>query len=118
MRNAVTTEEIQSVCSYIGDDQTVANYFGVSRGRVERVRENMPRSIPRWMHRANTVETPSTTGGHNSHLIAADDAEAGSRRLNESIQSLFRDWEKRHGFKEGAAQILLPAGYTPEREVA
>jgi hypothetical protein len=111
----LTDQQIEAVCAYINDDQTVANYFGISRRRAESVRANMHQSIPRWLFRS--LET-NGNAGTNSHLAAADEAEAGSRRLNEAIQRLFRKWERIHGFQEGAAQILLPAGWSEEREAA
>lgn len=113
--------EIARVCSYLKDDQTVANYFGIPREHVERVRASVTPTKPRWLFRAPMTDGGNTDSyGTNSHLAAADEAEAGSRRLNERIQRLFRKWERIHGFREGAAQILLPNGYVPEqrREVA
>lgn len=38
-------------------------------------------------------------------------AELASRELKEATQALFRRWERENGFVEGAAQILLPAGW-------
>lgn len=45
--------------------------------------------------------------------VRENDAEIGSRLMNERLQALFREWERRHGFVEGAAETLLPAGYSP-----
>lgn len=42
-----------------------------------------------------------------------NDAIKGSRQLETATRSLFRKWEQDNGFVEGAAQILLPAGYRP-----
>jgi hypothetical protein len=38
-------------------------------------------------------------------------AEQGSTALKDRIDTLFRNWEHDNGFVEGAAKILLPAGW-------
>lgn len=56
--------------------------------------------------------------GFQAQRLAEEDAETGSRNLRAATQSLFRNWEREHGFQSGAAAILLPAGYNPDREAA
>jgi hypothetical protein len=41
-------------------------------------------------------------------------AELASNELRDRTQALFRKWERRHGFQEGAGELLLPAGYRPQ----
>ena len=110
-------DEIEVVCGYIKDDASVAAYFGVSPERVAQVRAQMP-SAPRWLFRSPKIEGGNSSSGINAHLVAAEDAERGSRILNERIQALFRKWEDQNGFQRGAAQILLPAGYAPRKIAA
>ena len=107
--------EIEAVCSYIKDDQTVANYFGIPRERVATVRGKM-RTYKHWRYVGVRSESPDQAWGLNSHVVAADEAELGSRKLNAAYQRMFRKWEEEHGFQKGAAEILLPAGYVPENE--
>lgn len=45
---------------------------------------------------------------------AEEEAEHGSAQLLEAHQALFRNWERLHGFVEGAGKILLPAGWAAE----
>jgi hypothetical protein len=111
MTYATSDHEIELVCGYINDDQTVADYFGVSRERVEHVRSEMKKQVPRWLFRSPHEERRASSG-IDSHMDAADDAERGSRKLNEALQSLFHKWEQKHGFQPGAGKILLPAGYS------
>jgi hypothetical protein len=108
--------EIERVCRYMRDDQTVANYFGIARAQVENIRANMRQPAEDFRFKPERRVEQNESRGINSHLLAADDAELGSRLLNEALQRMFRRWEEKHGFQEGAGQILLPAGYVPERD--
>ena len=98
--------EIERVCGYIMDDQTVANYFGIERQRVSHIRDKMRNSTPRWLLRSANEGT-NNSQGTNSHLTAAYDAEVGSRSLNERIQGLFQKFAQKHGITKDEARILL-----------
>lgn len=41
-------------------------------------------------------------------------ARLGSTQLRNATHALFRRWERRHGFVEGAAEVLLLAGWSAE----
>lgn len=112
-----TREEIELVCAYIADDQTVANYFGISRQRVEHIRATTRESVERHIPKSNP-EGSHPSSGEMSMRVFEVDAIGGSRELRERLGRLFRKWEREHGFQAGAGQILLPAGYRPERERA
>jgi hypothetical protein len=117
---SATVPEIELVCSYIDDDQRVANYFGISVKRVEHVRAAM-RTNAREFHIGQERYGDGTKKGGtglDAHKVAAEDAEVGSEKLKRGIQRLFRRWEQDNGFQFGAAQILLPAGYVPQSEAA
>jgi hypothetical protein len=47
-----------------------------------------------------------------------EEARTGSERLLAAIRKHFAKWESENGFRAGAAQILIPAGYDPEQRVA
>jgi hypothetical protein len=51
------------------------------------------------------------TGVYAQQLAEAEATE-GSAKLLSATQSLFRAWEQTHGFVEGAAEILLLAGWS------
>lgn len=68
---------------------------------------------PRNLYRRTDAEPlEPLVGREHSGIAERDHAEHGSRQLRSAINSLFRTWEQTHGFQEGAAQILLPAGYS------
>lgn len=50
-------------------------------------------------------------GREHSTEFANQAAIIGSQQLHDSIQALFWRWERENGFRHGAAQILLPAGW-------
>jgi hypothetical protein len=111
---SATTEEIELVCSYIREDRTVAQYFGTPIERVAWIRRQMKE---RRIGPTGYVHPTDGTGLETERMAEAD-AIGGSQILNDRIQRLFRKWERKHGFQEGAAKVLLPAGYRPEREAA
>jgi hypothetical protein len=108
---AASGAEIERLCRYIKDDQTVANYFGISRERVERARVNIQPKQPRRF-KAERAVYKNASYGYDAHVVDAREAEIGSRNLNEALQRMFRSWEKKHGFQPGAGERLLPAGYS------
>lgn len=57
-------------------------------------------------------------GREHSGVVEQERAQLGSGNLRRAIQSLFTTWEQTHGFQKGAAEILLPAGYSVESESA
>lgn len=104
--------EVQRVCSYITDDSTIASYFQLSRDEVAQIRASI-KPVAR-----NHSSEPSYGGlrassGLEQERALTENAIAGSNRLKEAIHNLFARWERKHGFQEGAAEILLPAGYRP-----
>jgi hypothetical protein len=69
---------------------------------------------PQEIYRRTDAAPVEPLGGReHSGIFDREAAEAGSRLLLDATQALFRQWEQRHGFVEGAAKILLPAGYRP-----
>lgn len=115
-----TREEIELVCAYIRDDQTVANYFGIDHRRVEHIRATMKESKEKLLPTCYGYGDGTRNGssGLTAHLAYEEDSERGSRLLWERIENLFSKWERAHGFRAGAGKILLPAGYCPERAAA
>jgi hypothetical protein len=113
-----TRDEIELVCSYKKDDQSVANYFGISEQRVAYIRSTMKNSLDDRRITCRRHEGSKVSSGEIQMRLAEEDATNGSRMLAERIHRLFWKWEWKHGFQPGAAQILLPAGYIPEREAA
>lgn len=68
--------------------------------------------------RADASPLEALIGREHSDFRERQHAEHASAMLLMATQSLFRRWEERHGFQDGAAQLLLPAGYSPESEAA
>jgi hypothetical protein len=112
-----TREEIELVCAYLKDDRAVANYFGIDRRRVAHIRAAMKDSIDNRRIASSRHEPAAAGSGEVQHRIWEEEAAVGSQQLNDRIHKLFRRWERRHGFQEGAAKILLPAGYSPARQM-
>lgn len=67
---------------------------------------------PRLNNYRSDLDDP-ISGREHSGILDRERAELGSRQLLDAIQDLFSKWERKHGFQEGAAKILLPAGYQP-----
>jgi hypothetical protein len=114
-RYSATVEEIELVCGYIRDDKSVAHYFGIEPERVAFVRRHMRKGV-RYL--PTGFADPKDGMGLEAQRFYEADCVGGSQLLNDKIQRLFRKWERRHGFQQGAAQILLTAGYVPERLAA
>jgi hypothetical protein len=71
---------------------------------------------PRNLYRRTDAEPlEPLVGREHSGVAERDHAEHGSRQLKDAIKTLFHTWEQTHGFREGAAEILLPAGYSVEQ---
>ena len=87
---------IEEACQCSYDDPGMARYFGVPLYEVGAIRLAM----------TERLEAAKRT---EEELASAD--------LRDAIHGLFRKWERDHGFQKGAGQILLPAGYNPERQM-
>jgi hypothetical protein len=111
-----TTREDIARLSYMKDPRKVALYLGVPVEVVEHVRGILkpPRKTHVGVERYGDGTKNGSTG-LTAHLEFESDARTGSEMLKEGIQRLFADWEHEHVFKPGSGQILLPAGYVPER---
>lgn len=108
-----SNEEIETVCRYISDDKWLTSYFGVDLSRIKSVRANMRgKALDKRFLEIRTAGSHKGNSGIECHLVAADEAERGSRELNAAYQRMFRHWEQKNGFRYGAAEILLPAGYS------
>lgn len=101
-----TAAEIARVCGYISDDQTVANYFGIDREKVETIRAKMRHSEPRRFNPDRSVYRNSSFG-YTSHVTEEELAAMGSRRLNTAIQKMFRHFAEKHGIESDEARVLL-----------
>jgi hypothetical protein len=95
-RKAVSLREtIEEAFLFSQDDQGIARYFHVPQYEIAAMRT-------RWQEELAEQKEQATS-----------DEEWGSTELRDAIQGLFSRWERKHGFQEGAAQILVPAGYNP-----
>jgi hypothetical protein len=63
--------------------------------------------------RQDAAQIEPLVGREHSGIREQEHAEIGSRQLRNATHALFRRWERRHGFQEGAGELLLPAGYIP-----
>lgn len=101
-------DEIMRLCSYITDDAAIAGYFSIPVERVRKVRASMPKYGSPSKRTVAEDDTPVAA-------ISYGGDPAGCRALREAIEAYFERWEQQYGFKPGAAQILLPAGWSEER---
>lgn len=103
-------EEIELVCGYISDDQTVANYFGCDRRRVEHIRATMrPTMDDIRIECSREQEKPSS--GEWTQKLAAADAEFGSKALRKAIYQTTQRFAGRYGISvEEARHLLLNTG--------
>lgn len=101
-----TREEIERL-RYLKNPRTAAVYLGISQTIVEDVWAELRKT------RSTGQYVPETAGkGFNSHLIERGQAEIASRNLRDAIMAYFRKWEQENGFKAGAGEILVPAGWS------
>jgi hypothetical protein len=91
--------QIEEAFLFSRDDKGIAKYFGIPLYEVMALRQLFDEQLAE-REAQTTVE------------------KVGSANLKRAIDSMFRNWEREHGFKEGAAELLLPAGYHPMREAA
>jgi hypothetical protein len=111
-----TREEIELVCSYMSSDQAVAKYFGIDPRRVRHIRDTMKSTAEERRITSSRSEGTKASSGETQMRLHEEEAATGSRQLRDRINKMFRKWEWKHGFKPGAAEILLPAGYRPQRQ--
>lgn len=84
--------EIEEAFLCSQDDKGIARHFRVPLYEIMALR---------MVHEESLAEQRENRSGE----------EAGSASLKEAIHALFRNWEAKNGFREGAAELLLPAGY-------
>jgi len=100
-----TKDEIERL-SYLKNPRTAAVYLGIPQVLVEDVWAELPKP------RSSDRHVPKTAGsGLNSHLVEREQATTGSGNLRDAIIAYFRKWEQENGFKQGAGEILIPAGW-------
>jgi hypothetical protein len=78
------------------DNDGIARYFRVPPYEVGALRQEFEQ---RLVERASEKLTPE---------------EWGSTRLKEKLDLMFKRWERRNGFRKGAGQMFLLAGYKPQ----
>jgi len=111
----VTRDEIFRLCSYVSSDASVAAYFGIPVERVTKLRAAMPKPVDRRFL-ASRNEPEAQSSGQGEAIRFRYKAEEGSTQLRDAIQALFARWEAQHGFKPGAGELLLPAGWNEQRK--
>lgn len=104
----ITREEIANL-RYLRNPRTAALYLGIPQVQVEDVWAELPQ--PRKNHSGYTYRRESS--GLNELNTHQSNAIQGSRNLRHAYSMFFAKWEKENGFKEGAGEILVPAGFQP-----
>lgn len=103
--------EVAHVCGYIKDDGTVANYFGIPRRQVKSIRSKIPKRAQR--NASHFLDKDIAPLGRVQGMNAwIEDGIIGSERLKNELHKFFRRFEAQNNLQEGAAQILLPAGWS------
>ena len=90
-------EEIEEAIQCSADDKGIAKYYHIPLFEVQALRFALQIRAEREREDANRLS----------------DEEAGCVELRTRLHLYFRRWERKHGFKEGAGELLVPAGYQP-----